>query len=270
MEKFVKFPVIALFTTDIPENVQYWERRAFSNLFSAKEFASIIKESSMGENIEKIIFASYSGWIICGMGIKIPRYEFLSKFDEYYTEICHKVGGVYLEGIENFQEFLMSDWVPDLGMIVFSDSVEDLQDNKLSIIKSRLRDASATSKNEMLSQVLIKIESKYLSLKPIYHDASDIFEIMKLSNSILDNYVRQLYVRKVGAIGRKTMGILVSEIEDKTDIPKHLALKLRRILYYRNKIEHYDLIDPSEYKLEMQDLEVILTDMLDILEYLKT
>lgn len=275
MEKFVKFPVTALFTTDVPEDVNYWERRAFSNPLSAKEFAKIIKDSSIGEHISKIIFASYGGWIILGMGMKIPRHKFTAEHDQYYYELCKKVGGVSLEGIEDFQEFLMSDWVPEMNMVVFGDSVDilfqtSIESNKLSSIKLRLREASATSKNEMFSQVLEKIENKYLSLSPIYHKASDIFEVMKLCDSVLDNCVRQLHLREVGTIGRKTMGVLVSEIEDKTDIPKHLVLKLRRILYYRNKIEHYDLIDPSEYKLEMQDLEVMLTDMLDVLEYLET
>jgi hypothetical protein len=204
--------------------------------------------------------------------MRIPSYKFTSKFDEYYYELCEKVGGVSLEGIEDFQEFLMSDWVPEMSMIVFSDSADDLfptniAENKQAKTKLRLREAVATSQNEMFSQILKKIESKYLSLRPIYHNASDIFEVMKLCNSVLDNCIRQVYLKKIGQIGRKTMGRLVSEIEDKASIPKYLALELRRVLYYRNKIEHYDMIDPSEYKLEMPDLEVILMDMLDLVEY---
>ena len=91
---------------------------------------------------------------------------------------------------------------------------------------------------------------------------------MKLCDSILENSIKQIYrKKKLGHIGRKTMGRLISEIEDNVDIPKHIGLKMQRALYYRNKIEHYDMIDPSEYKLNMSDLYMMLADMLDIIEY---
>lgn len=273
MEKFVRFPVTALFTTEIPEDVKYWERRGFSNPLSAKEFADLIMNSVIGKHVSKIMFAKYCKWIVLGIGMKIPRSLFLERYGQYYDELCMKIGGVALEAIHDFREFLMSDWIEEMNMVVFGDSLNGLfqtsiESHKLVDIKLRLRKASESLQNKMLSQTLAKIEGKYLALSPIYAKASDIFEVMKLCDSILENSVKQLYQKnKLGHVGRKTMGRLISEIEDKVNIPRHLALKMWRALYYRNKIEHYDMIDTSEYKLDMSDLEVMLMDMLDIIEY---
>ena len=273
MEKFVRFPVTALFTTEIPEDVKYWERRGFSNPLSAKEFADLIMNSVIGKHVSKIMFAKYCKWIVLGIGMKIPRSLFLERYGQYYDELCMKIGGVALEAIHDFREFLMSDWIEEMNMVVFGNSLNGLfqtsiESHKLVDIKLRLRKASESLQNKMLSQTLAKIEGKYLALSPIYAKASDIFEVMKLCDSILENSVKQLYQKnKLGHVGRKTMGRLISEIEDKVNIPRHLALKMWRALYYRNKIEHYDMIDTSEYKLNMSDLEVMLMDMLDTIEY---
>ena len=273
MEKFVRFPVTALFTTEIPEDVKYWERRGFSNPLSAKEFADLIMNSVIEKHVSKIMFAKYCKWIVLGIGMKIPRSLFLERYGQYYDELCMKIGGVALEAIHDFREFLMSDWIEEMNMVVFGDSLNGLfqtsiESHKLVDIKLRLRKTSESLQNKMLSQTLAKIEGKYLALSPIYAKASDIFEVMKLCDSILENSVKQLYQKnKLGHVGRKTMGRLISEIEDKVNIPRHLALKMWRALYYRNKIEHYDMIDTSEYKLNMSDLEVMLMDMLDIIEY---
>ena len=273
MEKFVRFPVTALFTTEIPEDVKYWERRGFSNPLSAKEFADLIMNSVIGKHVSKIMFAKYCKWIVLGIGMKIPRSLFLERYGQYYDELCMKIGGVALEAIHDFREFLMSDWIEEMNMVVFGDSLNGLfqtsvESHKLVDIKLRLRKASESLQNKMLSQILAKIEGKYLALSPIYAKASDIFEVMKLCDSILENSVKQIYQKnKLGHVGRKTLGRLISEIEDKVNIPRHLALKMWRTLYYRNKIEHYDMIDMSEYKLNMSDLEVMLMDMLDVTEY---
>ena len=273
MEKLVRFPVTALFTTEIPEDVKYWERRGFSNPLSAKEFANLVMNSVIGKHVSKIIFAKYCRWIILGIGMKISCSEFLERYGQCYDELCMKIGAVALEAIHDFREFLMSDWIEEMNMVVFGDSMDGLyhtsvESHELSDIKHRLRKASESLKSEMLSQILAKIEEKYLALSPIYANASDIFEAMKLCDSILENSVKQIYrKKKLGHIGRKTMGRLISEIEDNVNIPRHLALKMQRTLYCRNKIEHYDMIDPSEYKLNMSDLETMLKDMLDIVEY---
>lgn len=273
MEKFVRFPVTALLTTEIPRNVKYWERRGFSNPLSAKEFADLIMNSVIGKNVSKMMFAKYCNWTILGIGMKIPRSLFLERYGQYYDELCMKIGGVYLEAVHDFQEFLMSDWIPEMNMVVFGDSINGLfqtsiESHKLVNIKLRLRKASESLENKMFSQTLAKIEEKYLALSPIYANLLDIFEVMKLCDSILENSVKQIYRKqKLGDIARKTMGRLISEIEDKVDIPRHLTLKMWRTLYYRNKIEHYDMIDPMEYKLSILDLETMLMDMLDIVEY---
>ena len=272
-EKLVRFPVTALFTTEIPDNVKYWERRGFSNPLSAKEFANLIMDSVIGKHVSKIIFARYCNWIVLGIGMTIPRSLFLERYGQHYDELCKKIGGVYLEAIHDFREFLMSDWIPEMNMIVFGDSLNDLfqvsiDSHELANIKLRLRKASESLRKTMLSEILTKIEEKYLALSPIYAKASDVFEVMKLCNSVLENSVKQIYREKnLGTLGRKTMGRLVSEIEDKADIPRNLVFKMQRTLYYRNKIEHYDMIDASEYKLSISDLNSMLVDMLDIVEF---
>jgi len=196
-----------------------------------------------------------------------PSYKFLEKFGPYYDELCKKVGGVYLEGIEDFRDFLMSDWIPEMGLVIFSDSIEE-ESNELADIKNKLIDASQSVTNGMLSDLFLKIEERYLALSPLYAKASDIFEVAKLCDTVSENCIKKIYVNKeIGSLGRKTLGALIHELEDRGNLPRHLNLRLHRVLYYRNKIEHYDLIDPTEYEFTMIDLKTILTDMLTITKY---
>jgi hypothetical protein len=267
LEKITKFPITAMFTTEIPSDVNYWERRGFSNPFSAKQFAELVSDSLFSEHIKKLVFALYGRWIVFGIGMGIPRYEFLEKYGPYYDELCKKVGGVYLEGIEDFTEFLMSDWIPEMGMVIFTDSIEE-ESNELADIKNKLMEVSQSVPNRMLSDLFLKIEERYLALSPLYAKASDIFEVAKLCDTVSENCIKNIYLKKkLGSLAMKTLGSLIRELQQRGNLPGHLNLRLHRVLYYRNKIEHYDLIDPTEYEFTMIDLKTILTDMLTIAKY---
>lgn len=92
----VRFPLLAYFAADIPDNIVYWERRAFSNAESARRFSKMIQESQLATNVLKTIFASHGGWFIVGFGMSLPAVEFNEKYDELYSELCKKIGGSIL------------------------------------------------------------------------------------------------------------------------------------------------------------------------------
>lgn len=268
-----KFPVGAYVATNIPANVKYWERRAFSNPLSAKEFADMIINSAIAKEVVKIVFAKYAGWVILGLGMKIPPHEFTERYGQYYDELCEKVGGVYLEAIINFENFLMSDWIDEMGLVVISDTVEGLyqtkiENHRLAAFKIRLREVATYFKAGMLSEMLQRIERKYLALSPTAYRESEIFEILKLCDNVCESLIKRVHKHlRLGPPRRKTLGIIVREIENEGSLPKSLLFKMGRIVEYRNKIEHYDLADIKEYRFEKMDIEIVLSDMLDIADY---
>jgi len=271
--QIVRFPLLAYFATDIPDDIAYWERRAFSNVESARRFSEMIHESQIASIIAKTNFASYGGWIIVGFGMSLPPERFNSKYDELYSELCKKIGGAYLEQVDDFDSFLASDWVDELMMIVFSDKIDNLYQNplqsqKLARSKIRLRELSANVENERLARLLRSLEEKYLALRPDFEKPNDILEIMKLCNTITEGAVRQVYSHeKLGKIGRKSLGQLVPRIVDEETVPKRIGFEIQTLVSYRNKVEHLDVLDQAEYELTKSDLELVISHMLDLVEY---
>jgi hypothetical protein len=269
----VRFPLLAYFTTDIPDNIAYWERRAFSNSESARRFSKIIHESQIGSIIVKTIFASHGGWIIVGFGMSLSPEEFNEKYDELYSELSKKIGGAYLEQVEDFDNFLASDWVDELMMTVFSDKVDDLYQSPLPLLKIarakiRLRELSEGVANEKLARLLKSLENKYLALRPEYEKPDEILEIMKLCSTITEGAVRQVYSHeKLGKIGRKTLGQLVQRIVDEEAVPKRVGFEIQTLVSYRNKVEHLDVLDEAEYELSKSDLELVISHLLDLVGY---
>jgi len=268
-----RFPLLAYFATEIPDNIVYWERRAFSNAESARSFSQLIHESQIGSFIVKTIFASHGGWFIVGFGMSLPPEEFNQRYDEFYSELCKKIGGVSLEQVEDFDNFLASDWIDELMMTVFSDKLEDLYQNplqsqKLARAKIRLRELSEGVANEKLTRLLRDLEAKYLALRPDFEKPEEILEIMKLCNTITEGVVRKVYSDKnLGKIGRKTLGQLVQRIMDEEAVPKRVGFEIHTLVSYRNKVEHLDVLDEAEYELSKSDLELVISHMLDFVEY---
>lgn len=272
-DQAVRFPLLAYFATDIPDNIAYWERRAFSNAESARRFSKMIHESQIGSSIVKTIFASHGGWIIVGFGMSLSPEEFNEKYDELYSELCKKIGGAYLEQVEDFDNFLASDWVDELMMTVFSDKIDDLYQSPLPLLKLarakiRLRELSEGVANDKLARLLKELEDKYLALRPDFEKPEEILEIMKLCNTITEGAVRQVYSHKnLGKIGRKTLGQLVQRIVDEEAVPKRVGFEIHTLVSYRNKVEHLDVLDEAEYELSKSDLELVISHMLDFVEY---
>lgn len=271
--RLVRFPVYAYFETDIPDRVAYWERRAFSNAESARKFSEIIRQSQISKIIVKTIYASHGGWIIVGFGMMLPAYEFNRTHQELYYELCKKVGGVYLEPIEDFDEFLGSDYIDELEMTVFSDRTDNLyqhppRSEKLAKAKIRLRKAADAIGNEKLARLLNDLEQRYLVLRPDAEERENILDIMKLCDTVTDGVIRQVYrYHKLGIIGRKTLGQLVPRIIDEEVVSKRIGFEIQTLVSYRNKVEHYDVLDRAEYELSKSDLELVMCHMLDLVEY---
>ena len=269
----VRFPLLAYFATDIPHNIVYWERRAFSNAESARRFSKMIQESQLATKVVKTIFASRGSWFIVGFGMSLPAVEFNEKYDELYSELCKKIGGAYLEQVEDFADFLGSDWVDELMMTVFSDKIEDLYQTpqpleKLARAKIRLRELSEDIGNENLARLMKRLEEKYLAFRPDYEKPDEILEIMKLCNTVAEAVVRQIYSHaKLGKIGQKTLGQLVQQIVVEEVVPRHVGFEIQTLVTYRNKVEHLDVLDQTEYKLTKSDMELVMSHMLDLLEY---
>jgi hypothetical protein len=269
----VRFPLLAYFATNIPGNIVYWERRAFSNAESAREFSRMIQESQLATKVVKTIFASHGSWFIVGLGMSLPAVEFNEEYDELYSELCKKIGGVYLEQVEDFDDFLGSDWVDELMMTVFSDKIEDLCQTpqplqKLARAKIRLTKLSEDVGNENLARLLKHLEEKYLALRPDYEKPDEILEIMKLCDTIAEAAVRQIYSHKgLGKIGQKTLGQIVRQIVVEEVVPRHVGFEIQTLVTYRNKVEHLDILDQTEYKLTKSDMELVMSHMLDLLEY---
>ena len=205
--------------------------------------------------------------------MSLPATKFNEKYDELYSELCKKIGGAHLEQVEDFDNFLGSDWVDELMMTVFSDKVEDLYQTpqplqKLARAKIRLRELSEGVANEKLARLLKRLEEKYLALRPDFEKPDEILEIMKLSNTITEGAVRQVYSHaKLGKIGRKTLGPLVQRIVDEEAVPKRVGFEIQTLVTYRNKVEHLDVLDQAEYELSKSDLELVISHMLDLVEY---
>jgi hypothetical protein len=269
----VRFPLLAYFATGIPDNIVYWQRRAFSNAESARRFSKMIQESQLATKVVKTIFASHGGWFIVGFGMSLPAEKFNEKYDELYSELCKKIGGAYLEQVEDFDNFLGSDWVDELTMTVFSDKIDDLYQTpqplqKLARAKIRLRELSEGVANENLARLLKRLEEKYLALRPDFEKPDEILEMMKLCNTITEGAVRQVYSHeKLGKVGRKTLGQLVQRIVDEEAVPKRVGFEIQTLVTYRNKVEHLDVLDQAEYELSKSDLELVISHMLDLVEY---
>lgn len=272
--KLVKFPVLSWFNAKISQEVKCWQRAAFSNPISAKEFVDLLMETSIQRHIKNVIYAKYAGWIITGIGVDIPCYKFTEKYDEAYDNVFKKVGAVYLEPIQDFSEFLMSDWADELELAVFSEKLEDLfqiypkKIAKLVKIKSNLKIFSVKTKANTLSEILREIYSKYLSLKPRYENFQKIFEIMKLIVTVEESVIRALYkAARLGNLGSKTIGKLVNELIDADFLSERLTFITRRIVLYRNAVEHYNASSNDLYKFETSDLEIALMDLCDLVEF---
>lgn len=275
--KLVKFPVLSWFNVKISPKVKCWQRAAFSNPISAKEFVNLIMETSIQNHIKNVIYAKYGGWIIVGIGVDIPCYKFIEKYSEAYDSVFAKVGAVHLEAIQDFSEFLMSDWIDELGLVVFSEKLEDLFPTfpdkiaKLAKIKSNLKVFSKKTKASTLSEILREIYNEYLSLKPRYENFQKIFKIMKLIAVVDESVIKALYrSTSLGNLGSKTIGRLVNELIDADFLSEKMTFVTRRIVLYRNAIDHYDASKNDLYKFDTNDLEIALMDLCDMAEFALT
>lgn len=59
----------------------------------------------------------------------------------------------------------------------------------------------------------------------------------------------------------------MQRIVDEEAVPKRVGFEIQTLVTYRNKVEHLDVLDQAEYELSKSDLELVISHMLDLVEY---